>query len=382
MLFHRIEFMPDSQPQRRSDYGFFSKIEPRQMQRIRRFGMACLLPFGYAFSLLVFYALNLLPGKAVLMSIGLLAGGCALFAAIFFSGRNLRSEDKNLTAASSISMIGAMLFTCYLEPITQIIYGPFALLIMLASAFRLRHNMLFVVAAVILGGDALVIVVQFLQGRLNSQLYLALTNASVLALTLPGFVFLGSKIRRLFRSLYMVSVKMENIEEHARRDELTGSFNRRYMMAALQQQKHLADGSDQNLCLAVVDLDHFKRINDEVGHLAGDEVLRVFAKLAQQNIRREDIFGRYGGEEFLLLLPGIGLLEALNTVERIRALTETRLGILAKLERKVTVSIGLTQFIPGESVLDLFARADVAMYMAKTGGRNQVVVEEPVEAKD
>lgn len=382
MLSHRIEFMPDSQPQRRSDHGFFSKVEPRQMQRIRRFGMACLLPLGYAFALLVFYCLSLLPGKVLLMSFGLLAGGCALFAAVFFFGINLRSEDKNLTAATSISMIGTMLFICYLEPITQITYGPFALLIMLASAFRLRHNMLFVVAAVILGGDALVVVVQYLQSRLNSQLYLALTNASVLALTLPGFVFLGSKIRRLFRSLYMVSVKMENIEEHARRDELTGSFNRRYMMAALQQQKHLADGSDQNLCLAVVDLDHFKRINDEVGHLAGDEVLRVFAKLAQQNIRREDIFGRYGGEEFLLLLPGIGLLEALNTVERIRALTETRLGILAKLERKVTVSIGLTQFIPGESVLDLFARADVAMYMAKTGGRNQVVVEEPVEAKD
>jgi diguanylate cyclase (GGDEF)-like protein len=129
-------------------------------------------------------------------------------------------------------------------------------------------------------------------------------------------------------------------------------------------------------------LDHFKRINDEVGHLAGDEVLRVFTKLAQQSVRREDIFGRYGGEEFLLLLPGIALLDALNTVERIRALTETRLGLLSKLERKVTVSIGLTQYISGESVLDLFARGDMAMYLAKTGGRNQVVVEEPTESRD
>ncbi len=94
------------------------------------------------------------------------------------------------------------------------------------------------------------------------------------------------------------------------------------------------------------------------------------------------MFGRYGGEEFLLLLPGVELLSALNTIERIRALTETRLGKMSKLDRKVTVSIGLTQYISGESVLDLFARADEAMYMAKTGGRNQVVVEEPVEAKD
>jgi diguanylate cyclase (GGDEF)-like protein len=368
-------------PRKSTKHRLFGEVDPRQLQRIRRFGMACLLPFGYGLSLAIFWALQLIPGWVAQITLGLLLLGTLGFAAVFLSGRNRVAKDKNLTAPMSTGLILIMLLCCWFDPVTQIVYGPFALLTLLSAAFRLRQNSLFVLAGLILAGDALVIFIQFLQER-QGALDLAVTNASVLALTLPGFVILSSKIRRLYRSLYMVSVKMENIEEHARRDELTGSFNRRYMMAALQQQKHLADGSDQNLCLAVVDLDHFKKINDEVGHLAGDEVLRTFAKLAQQNIRREDVFGRYGGEEFLLLLPGVGLLEALNTVERIRALTETRLGILAKLERKVTVSIGLTQFIPGESVLDLFARADVAMYMAKSGGRNQVVVEEPVEAKD
>ena len=152
------------------------------------------------------------------------------------------------------------------------------------------------------------------------------------------------------------------------------------MMSALQEQKQLADDNDDYLCLAVVDLDHFKRINDEVGHLAGDEVLRTFARVAQQHLRKEDVFGRYGGEEFLLLMPSTILLDALNIVERIRELSEAQLWVSAKLRQKVTVSIGVTQYIPGESVLDLFSRADAAMYLAKTGGRNQVVVEEPVEA--
>jgi diguanylate cyclase (GGDEF)-like protein len=374
--------MPDSHQQRRSTHPVFAGMGPRQLQRIRRFFTACWIPLGYAISLLIFFSIGLLQGRVLVLACVLLITGCAAYGGIFLIGWNQKLLDKNMTSLMSLSMVCLMLFICYLNPLTQITYAPFALLIMLASAFRLRHRQLFVMATVILVGDVLVICIQYFQGRLETNLTFSLSNASILALTLPGFVFMSSKIRRLYRSLYMVSIKMESIEEHARRDELTGCFNRRYMMAALQEQKHLADGSDQNLCLAVVDLDHFKRINDDIGHLAGDEVLRTFAKLAQQNIRSEDIFGRYGGEEFLLLLPGVELLDALNTVERIRALTETKLNILAKIERKVTVSIGLTQYIPGESVLDLFSRGDVAMYMAKSGGRNQVMVKEFVETLD
>lgn len=376
--------MPLSPTQRRFTPWFMSRVEPRQQQRIRRYWLACLIPLGYFFGLLVFFFLDLITRFAILATAASLILACLLFLGLFLCNFNLKLQEKNMIFPMSVVMIGIMLVVCYFYPLTQVIYGPFALLMMISAAFRIRQNTLFQIAGLILGGDILVLLALFLQPQPQPvmMVYMALTNASILALTLPGFVYLGGKVRRLYRSLYMVSAKIETIEESARRDELTGSFNRRYLMASLQQQKHVVDASDQSLCLAVMDLDHFKRINDEVGHLAGDEVLRQFAKLAQQNIRREDVFGRYGGEEFLLMLPGVGLLEALNTIERIRALTETKLNILAKLERKVTVSIGLTQFIPGETVLDLFARADVAMYMAKTGGRNQVVVQEPVEAKD
>ncbi len=149
-------------------------------------------------------------------------------------------------------------------------------------------------------------------------------------------------------------------------------------MAVLEEQKRYADEHGTPLCLAVLDLDYFKRINDEVGHLAGDEVLRTFSLVAQENIRSSDIFGRYGGEEFLLILPETSLLAALNTAERTREQVE-HYPWTGKLRDMVTVSIGLTQYISGESVLDLFSRTDTAMYLAKRGGRNQVVVEEPNE---
>lgn len=196
-------------------------------------------------------------------------------------------------------------------------------------------------------------------------------------LTLPAFVVLMGKVERLYRSLYQASRKIKHIQHDAQRDGLAGCFNRRYVLAALEEQKQLADESGIPLCLAVLDLDHFKCINDQLGHLGGDEVLRTFARIAQQGVRGGDIFGRYGGEEFILIFPGTSLLPALNTCERIRAQVENH-AWTGLLRGRVTVSIGVTQYVLGESLLEFFARADTAMYMAKEGGRNQVVVEEPV----
>jgi diguanylate cyclase (GGDEF)-like protein len=162
---------------------------------------------------------------------------------------------------------------------------------------------------------------------------------------------------------------------------LTGCFNRRYVLAVLEEQKQLADESGIPLCLAVLDIDHFKHINDSLGHLGGDQVLRDFGRLAQQSVRSGEVFGRYGGEEFLLIFPATSLLPALNICERIRAQIEAH-SWDSRLRNGVTVSIGVTQYVLGESVMEFFSRADTAMYLAKEGGRNQVVVEEPVPHAD
>ncbi|MES2935229.1 MAG: GGDEF domain-containing protein [Pseudomonadota bacterium] len=362
---------------RRKTFKEGSQADPRQATRLRRLLTACLIPATYMLGLTALYLLAMMNYQSLLNAAAILGGCVAFFFFLIVSRLNLKCPDKNLTAEMALAMIMAMMWILYETPASHIIFGPFALLIMMASAFRAQQRALATVALFVLMGGALIIYLHQMQSENNALFTLELLHWGVLTVTIPGFVLLGSRVRRLYRALYKAGVQIENIEEHARRDELTGCFNRRYMMAALQKEKHQADVEDENLCLAVIDLDHFKRINDEIGHLAGDKVLRSFAQLAQQSIRREDVFGRYGGEEFLLILPGIELLDALNTVERIRAITEHQVSKVCGLNRKVTVSVGVTQYISGESVLDVFSRADAAMYLAKTGGRNQVVVEEP-----
>lgn len=353
--------------------------DARQKQRFHDLAQLCLLPAGYLSALYAFYLCDLIDRRLIIEAAAILLAGVAAVFGLFYSRVNLKAADKNLTAIMASGMILAMLWIVYEAPVTRMIFVPCALLVMMLSAFRLRQFVSLMIAIGTLGGLAATTALQHLQSGTRSLPLLDLMQLLVLALTLPGLILLGRRMRHLYRALYKASIKIEHVQEDARRDALTGSYNRRYMMSALQEQKQLADDNDDYLCLAVVDLDHFKRINDEVGHLAGDEVLRTFARVAQQHLRKEDVFGRYGGEEFLLLMPSTILLDALNIVERIRELSEAQLWVSAKLRQKVTVSIGVTQYIPGESVLDLFSRADAAMYLAKTGGRNQVVVEEPVE---
>ena len=167
---------------------------------------------------------------------------------------------------------------------------------------------------------------------------------------------------------------MEQTQELALRDELTGVHNRRYVLEVLARQKALADRGQQRFAVCYCDLDHFKLINDQYGHAAGDEALMAFAKLAQATVRSVDYVARLGGEEFLLVLVGVedavAQQVASRLVTRTRELKPNRVKSLGEL----TVSIGLTSYRARESIDELLRRADAALYEAKQGGRDQVVV--------
>ena len=162
------------------------------------------------------------------------------------------------------------------------------------------------------------------------------------------------------------------INELAIRDELTGSHNRRHLIRLIENEKERTARVGNLFCLCLLDIDHFKRINDTYGHQAGDTVLREFAATVQRQIRDSDSFGRYGGEEFLLMLPETSIDEALALAERVRA-NIARLGFSELPELAVTVSIGVAEFRIDESIAQTVARADEALYQAKSGGRNRVV---------
>jgi diguanylate cyclase (GGDEF)-like protein len=348
----------------------------RQGGRIRRLLLLCIFAELYLLALAVFHTQHLVD-RETLVSVALITGGAiASLYGIFIRGWNLKAREKNLTAPIAVTGLIIMLWTLYCAPASRIIFSTFAFVLIAYGMYRLTQRTMLLLSAATLAGYAGVIGLHYAQRISPHDIKFALLHWLVLALTLPGFVVLVGRVRRLHSALYQAGMKIRNIEEHAQRDQLVGCYNRRYLTAALEEQKRLSDETGAPLCLAVIDLDHFKSINDEVGHLAGDEVLRTFARIAQENVRQGDVFGRYGGEEFVLILPQTPLLPALNTAERIREQVEHHCW-QGKLQRSVTVSIGLTQYIPGESVLDLFSRTDTAMYLAKRGGRNQVVVEEP-----
>lgn len=348
----------------------------RRAARVRRLSLSFFISILYLLALTIFYTQGMLDLPTLIGATAFISLAMAAFYGIFASGFNQEAGEKQLAAPIALSALGTMLAVTYFAPATRVIFTPFVFVVIAFGMYRLAQKTVLLLSIGTLAGYAAVIGLHHIHSHDAALFKLELLHWLPMALTLPGFVLLTGRVQRLHDALFKAGIKIRNIEEHARQDELLGCYNRRYIVAALEQQKRLADKSGEALCLAVIDLDHFKRVNDEVGHLAGDEVLRAFARVTQANVRQGDVFGRYGGEEFLLILPGTSLLAALNVAERIREQVENHTWI-GKLQGPVTVSIGLTQYIPGESVLDLFSRTDTAMYLAKRGGRNQVVVQEP-----
>jgi len=347
----------------------------------QKWGIAATLIGLFMLATLGFYALEMVKKSTIYVLLGLIAFFMLVFFAAFRKGLHFRFREKRLKLPIVSTAIACMLLVVYLDPVMQILLAPFTFVAMAYGMYRISRGTAFALAFATLAGYALVIGLHYVQQENQALLRLEALHFLALAVSLPSFAFLMGKVQMLHRILHRASRKLKNIQEDAQRDTLLGCFNRRYIVAALEEQKQLADETGIPLCLAVVDLDHFKRINDELGHLGGDEVLRSFARVAQENVRAGDLFGRYGGEEFLLIFPATSLLPALNTCERIRAQVESH-SWKGLPKSRVSVSIGVTQYVPGESVLEFFARADTAMYMAKEGGRNQVVVEEPVVKGD
>ena len=163
----------------------------------------------------------------------------------------------------------------------------------------------------------------------------------------------------------------------ARTDELTGLFNRRAVMESLRWQLAHSLRSGLPLTVMSLDLDHFKRINDTWGHAAGDFVLRGFSELLNTVTREVDLCGRFGGEEFILVLPDTGSKGGCVVGERLRRrLAETPMAVSESESVAVTVSAGLASLLPGDTVESILNRVDRALYRAKQDGRDRLCVSE------
>ncbi|WP_417529984.1 GGDEF domain-containing protein [Marinobacter lipolyticus] len=161
-------------------------------------------------------------------------------------------------------------------------------------------------------------------------------------------------------------------EHAARTDELTSLANRREMQHRLDAEFSRYQRSGHHFSIALIDLDLFKGINDQYGHHAGDEALRTFSALTRQIIRQSDIAARWGGEEFLLLLPDTSLIQALALAERLRAAVVSTEFMFREQRLPVTISAGVCSIAKAGSVDELLKQADIHLYSAKEAGRNQI----------
>lgn len=176
-------------------------------------------------------------------------------------------------------------------------------------------------------------------------------------------------------SIYQSMMKdaLRRLDEASNRDGLTGVYNRRYLEQALAKEFARVKRYEGTLSLIMVDIDHFKNVNDERGHLAGDEVIRRIAEILASCIRESDTLGRYGGEEFAVLLPHTKLDGALVLAERLRKCVAAQPVTFSNQCIPITISVGVAELHPDTpSYEHLIQDADTALYQSKDKGRNRV----------
>ena len=229
--------------------------------------------------------------------------------------------------------------------------------------------------------DAVAVEVQAGQGDLPDLIARLLAETRALAARNER---LGRRLEDSARQMGALEKQLEEARREATIDALTGLMNRRAFDQAIRTMAGDAMNSGAPLALLVIDIDHFKAVNDTWGHAVGDAVLQLVARRLAHRARPEDRPARFGGEEFVFLLPGTRLAEAVAIGDAIRADLEAQRLVLRDTQEAigtVTVSIGVAVYDPGERLSDWVARADAALYRAKAEGRNRVVaVEHPAAA--
>lgn len=170
----------------------------------------------------------------------------------------------------------------------------------------------------------------------------------------------------------------QNLDNQARRDPLTGALNRRAFSADADKELARARRNGRPLSVLMMDLDHFKRINDQLGHATGDDILCRFVAVSDRMLRAEDIFCRFGGEEFVALLSDTSADQAMAVAERLRTAYASEAATLPPATFAFTVSIGVGELQPGEELETTLRRADAALYLAKAAGRNRCELAPPL----
>ena len=321
-----------------SRFSLFPRNDAEQRLRFRRYMIAAATSIMFVFLLTLCFMEGVLSAGpfAVASLFTLLA--IAVFYALFRSGWNKRARDRSLTVPMMVCATGAVTFVLYYvgpaRPVFLLMYP----VILFFGVFRLNSRALLGVALRARGlrsGDLAAAANACGLGRPHIEML----QWIVLSAVLVWFSIMGGYVNQLHTRL-----------KESEYDELTGIYTRRRILQILEHEKIRCDRGAGPLCICMLDIDRFKHVNDSFGHAAGDDVLRKSVRVAQKELRAIDFMGRYGGEEFLLVLTHTGIEGASECVERVRAQTERNGFTVLGKNRHVTVSIGVAQYRRGESL--------------------------------
>ena len=306
-------------------------------------------------------------------------GGLLAMALIVRSGLSCGWSDPGLTFPQIVWAVTSSAAAYVLAGEAKGVVPGLLAVTLLFAALSLRAKQIIAITLYAFGAFAIAaLLASDLDGRPASPVEWA--YAAVLTIMLLGCMLLSLRLyglrTRLRRQRKELLKALEANRELASRDPLTGLLNRRHMLELMYLEQRRCLRGERQMLLAQLDLDYFKSINDNFGHSVGDNALLTFCQVVQANIRSSDLLSRWGGEEFVLLLSDTDLEGAKLTLERVRHAVEQAVIEGAPSMFRMTVSVGLAQHVPGESVERTLDRADRALYCAKRAGRNLVVVGE------
>ncbi|HZF81690.1 MAG TPA: GGDEF domain-containing protein [Rubrivivax sp.] len=341
----------------------------------------------WAFTLVVYTCYTLLAGlswvwgdvgglQLAIWSITMYAGELAFYALIR-SGFSLRLKDPALTREQ-------ILFGIATAAAGYLFTGPYRSAVLFSLLLTLMFGAFSLSGATMLRLTAVSLACMVIAAMVRSNGVpdrVDLFNIGTLLFVLPGISVLSVRLGRMRTKLLQHKASLEDayarIQRLSVRDELTGLLNRRHLNTALESQQLNVDRGGASACVAMLDIDHFKQINDTYGHAGGDVVLKSFARLGEQNFRGIDLVARWGGEEFLVLMPHTAMDSAVRALQRLLVAVKAQSYPSLDPDLRITISIGVACFKPGESVTGLVERADRALYAAKIGGRNRLVIAGP-----
>ena len=309
------------------------------------------------------------------------AAGCALtalFALLVRMGLHRRMGGARFTTAQLLSACSLMMATAAALPQIGVLLLLTLVIALATAALQLPLKNVLVVSGVIAASAlALMLTTRARFGLPLGDVWLGLLGGLWFAVVLAKVAainLIGAQMRSaLSASNARLEAALAQVRELSERDDLTGLQNRRSILALLAEERARFARGGLAFGVAILDIDHFKRVNDRLGHAMGDEVLRTFAKLVASRLRGTDRIARYGGEEFLLLLTNTpDAASAELAVERLRSAVQDHPWPEVAADLAVTCSIGLTMSRAGEGVAEMLERADAALYRAKSDGRNAV----------